>query len=275
MLPITLTDINFGGGTPTNSKAGFAAVGQATNDYWNYVKASFSATLTNADRSTSSVSITLSNAHNWGNNNSSTDPMFASDVYSGSASVPVFTIGNLQTGLYWFYIYGQNGNFQLSVSGTNYGTNTTDFAPIVNPTVWQQGAQYVLFTNVLVAGGQTVTVTANNTKDGTAYVSGIQIALLGQQISIASQPTKQTVCAGSSATFTLADGGMPLLNYQWLKDGTNVAGATGSAYTIPSLSPGDAGTYSVMITDLYWSATSTGAVLTVTTSPPTLTLRRM
>jgi hypothetical protein len=54
------------------------------------------------------------------------------------------------------------------------------------------------------------------------------------------------------------------LSYQWRKNTNNIGGATNSTYTIPAVSPGDAGNYSVIVTNSAGSAPSNNAVLTVT-----------
>lgn len=46
------------------------------------------------------------------------------------------------------------------------------------------------------------------------------------------------------------------VSYQWFKDGTALSGATASSYSIPSLSSGDAGYYSVTVSDGVTSLTS-------------------
>ena len=82
--------------------------------------------------------------------------------------------------------------------------------------------------------------------------------------SFTTQPASQSVTVGNSVTFTSAASGSPAPTYQWRKDGTNIAGATNTSFTIASVTAGDAGTYTVMATNSAGSATSNGATLTVT-----------
>jgi len=58
-----------------------------------------------------------------------------------------------------------------------------------------------------------------------------------------SQPLTKTVCAGSSAAFSVTASGSPSPTFQWFKNGTNLAGATTATLTIPSATADDAGTY--------------------------------
>jgi hypothetical protein len=64
--------------------------------------------------------------------------------------------------------------------------------------------------------------------------------------SITQQPVGLTVCEGQSASFTVVATGAGL-SYQWRKDGVNIPGATGSTYTIPSVTPANAGDYTVVV----------------------------
>jgi len=88
------------------------------------------------------------------------------------------------------------------------------------------------------------------------------------------QPTNQTVMLGGTATFNVGASGSNPLSYQWRKDGTNLvdggrtSGAVSNRLTIVSVQTNDAGAYSAMVTNLYGSAFSTNAVLTVQIPPP-------
>ncbi len=85
-----------------------------------------------------------------------------------------------------------------------------------------------------------------------------------------SQPTSQSVAVGANVTFTAAASGTPTPTYQWRKEGVNISGATSATLTLSSVATSAAGTYTVMATNSVGSATSNGAVLTVssgTTAP--------
>ena len=85
---------------------------------------------------------------------------------------------------------------------------------------------------------------------------------------ILSQPQSQAVFQGSNATLSVVADGAEPLSYQWRFNGTNaLADATNSAYTVSGALPGDAGTYSVVITNLLGSVTSSPAGLVVLTPP--------
>ncbi len=78
------------------------------------------------------------------------------------------------------------------------------------------------------------------------------------------QPVGVTVTAGQTATFSVTATGTPPPNYQWQKNGANIAGATGASYTTPVTSAGDSGSkFDVVVTNSKGSETSAVATLTV------------
>jgi hypothetical protein len=90
----------------------------------------------------------------------------------------------------------------------------------------------------------------------------------GQAPLIITQPADQSIPIGLQATFAVTATG-PNLKYQWSRNGTPIAGATGSAYSTASVLAADAGsTFSVALTNAFGSATSRAAALTVTARAP-------
>ena len=88
---------------------------------------------------------------------------------------------------------------------------------------------------------------------------------------IVTQPQPVTVVDGGSATFTVVATGNPAPGYQWLKNGTNITGATSATYTIAAVTLTDAATYSVLVSSSQGSDTSSGALLTVNRGPEVMT----
>jgi Immunoglobulin I-set domain len=81
---------------------------------------------------------------------------------------------------------------------------------------------------------------------------------------ISTQPTAQSVMAGSTATFTVTAAGTAPLSYQWNKGGTALAGGTLASYTTPVTAVVDSGSsYTVTVSNSAGSITSSAAVLTV------------
>jgi PQQ enzyme repeat len=87
--------------------------------------------------------------------------------------------------------------------------------------------------------------------------------------SIGTQPANASIVNGNMATFTVAADGTAPLTYQWQKNGTAIAGATGASYTTPAESVADTGaTFAVMVMNSGGSVTSAAAMLTVTATSP-------
>jgi len=71
-------------------------------------------------------------------------------------------------------------------------------------------------------------------------------------------------------TFTASATGLPSPNYQWNFNGTNISGATNASYLLAFVDTTNAGNYSVAISNLVGSVTSTNALLALV--PPAAAL---
>lgn len=84
---------------------------------------------------------------------------------------------------------------------------------------------------------------------------------------ITNHPQSLTVTQNQNAVFTVLAGGTAPLNYQWRFSSTNLAGATLGSYTRLSAQTNEAGNYSVVVSNIAGSVTSSVAVLTVLVPP--------
>jgi hypothetical protein len=82
-----------------------------------------------------------------------------------------------------------------------------------------------------------------------------------------SQPSSQSVLLGTIVTFAATATGSSLVRYQWRKDGVDLPGATAAALVLPYAPATAAGTYTVLATTMEGVASSSAALLTIT-SPP-------
>ena len=100
---------------------------------------------------------------------------------------------------------------------------------------------------------------------------------LGQSAppAITSQPASATVNAGQAVTLSVAATGNPAPAIQWFKDGRAIPGATNPSLTFASVFGGDAGSYTANVSNVVngtnYTLTTAAAVLTVVTTPPTIT----
>jgi hypothetical protein len=81
---------------------------------------------------------------------------------------------------------------------------------------------------------------------------------------ITAAPASATVLAGAAANLSVTAGGTPPFAYQWLRDGTPIAGATGATFKMEPVLPADGASYSVTVTNASGSVTSTPVALSVT-----------
>jgi Leucine-rich repeat (LRR) protein len=86
---------------------------------------------------------------------------------------------------------------------------------------------------------------------------------------ITASPASQTVTQGQNVSFNVSANNLcgDGLTYQWRFNGANLAGATGTGYTLATPQCTDAGNYDVVVTDLAGSLTSSVATLTVVAPP--------
>ena len=161
---------------------------------------------------------------------------------------------------------GQDASFSVVAAGTTplyylwYYTNS----PLNTAT----NASLVV-TNAQVgdAGGYSVVV-SNAYGSVTSAVAQLTVSIPDPP-SITTQPQDQiNVTPGSTVAFTVSAGGSEPLNYQWYYNTSNLlAGATSPALTITNVQLASAGSYSVTVSNIAGSATSSNAMLTVDTSP--------
>ena len=160
----------------------------------------------------------------------------------------------------------QDEAISLSVTATNGTTFTYQ---------WRKGGS-----NITGATDSSYTKTLAQTTDSGSYdcvvtnnygcvrTSVAATVIVNPKPVITTHPQPQSLCAGSSVTFTVvATTGSPF-TYQWLKNGSNISGATNSSYTINPIQSSDTANYSCVVTNTYGcSTTSNQAGLTVLTKP--------
>ena len=118
-----------------------------------------------------------------------------------------------------------------------------------------------------VAATDAASYTVTITNSVTSITSAAALLTVNLPPIIATPPAGATASIGSPVTFTVLAGGTAPFTYQWRKDGTPIGGATGSSFNIASVQPTDAGSYTVVVTNIVSFATSAAAVLAVNTPP--------
>jgi uncharacterized repeat protein (TIGR03803 family) len=192
---------------------------------------------------------------------------------SGFANLYGFTGGNDGVSPYAGLIlssntlYGTTAGDGSSRAGTVFAVNTdgSGFANLYGFTGGNDGGSP--YAGLILSG---------KVLYGTAYFGGSTGAgVVFSQIltppTITTQPTDQTVYAGSTATFTVVAGGTPPLSYQWNVNNTNIVDATNTTLTLVNVQPADGGVCAVSVSNAYGTIVSSNALLTVLGVPPTIT----
>ena len=143
------------------------------------------------------------------------------------------------------------------------GTNLSNTGNIEGADSWA-----LVLTNAQVANSGSYDVIARNAYGvTTSTVAAVSVYVVYYPPSITNQPTSRTAPTGSNATFTVGASGTAPLAYQWyFNTNTLLSGQTGASLTLSNVQSNDAGSYTVIVTNLYGSATS--AVATLTVIPP-------
>ncbi len=84
---------------------------------------------------------------------------------------------------------------------------------------------------------------------------------------ILTQPQSISGSVGTNAAFSVSAGGAPMLTYQWRFNGSNISGATLSAFTVTNAQAASVGSYSVVVSNSAGNVTSSDAVLALTEAP--------
>jgi hypothetical protein len=117
----------------------------------------------------------------------------------------------------------------------------------------------------------TYTITATSVDEPAVFVT--TTASISAPV-IMSQPTSQHVCTGSSIVLSVT--ATFAASYQWSLNSVPIPGATSATYTVPAAAAGNAGNYSVTVTNGAGSVTSNIAVVavgsTITSNPANLTV---
>ncbi len=178
-------------------------------------------------------------------------PTNTSVVVSSNASFTATLVGTLPMSFQWYF-----NNGPLVDGGRISGSAT----PVLN------------IAGVLTNdGGNYQLVASNQVGSATSSVAVLTPIILPPVF--LQQPASQSIITGSNANFFVVMGGTPPYSFQWylnnqplVDDGIHIAGSTTSSLNISNLTTGDAGSYSLTVTNLS-GATNTVATLTVLVPP--------
>lgn len=136
--------------------------------------------------------------------------------------------------------------YAWQINGTNIPGQTNSSLPLVNLKPTDAGLYTVFVSNLVSATSSSATLS------------------VGDAPVINAEPVPVVQLVGSNATFSVGATGSPVLAYQWYTNSVAVSGATGSSLSFASLTVDlDGTTVSVIVTNNYGVAPSSGALLSV------------
>jgi hypothetical protein len=177
------------------------------------------------------------------------------NIAGGAISQAVGTVsGDLYLVSFWL---AGNGFYSSDILTASFGgTNGFSATNILGSFGYQQynflataTGTNTLFTFSGILGG------------GTFFLDDVSISLATPQILI--QPTNQSVILGGNASFVVGANSIAPEVYQWQFDGTNLSAATNNTLALSGATSTNAGSYTVVITNVYGAITSVPAILSV------------
>lgn len=132
----------------------------------------------------------------------------------------------------------------------------------------QTNVNLVLPTTTVADSGSYYAIATN--PDGPTQSSDIALTILADTpVTITQQPTSTTVPEGYPASFSIQTAGTPPIYYQWNRNGSNIPGATDSAYNIAAVSlTNNADTYFCTVSNV-----ANGSPQSIPSSSVTLTVQ--
>jgi hypothetical protein len=155
-------------------------------------------------------------------------------------------------------VIGAGTNLQFIATG-HFSDGSSQL--VTNGITWASSGPITasITTNGLASGLSLGTSTVSATS-GSASGSTLLTVVVHPTISV--NPSNTTATPGGIVVLSAgASGGN--LGYQWQLNGTNIAGATGASLSLTNVNAGQAGSYTVIVSNAAGSSTSTGAVLSL------------
>jgi hypothetical protein len=167
-------------------------------------------------------------------------PLSTTNVTGGTVQFNAAASGSEPLAYRWY-----RGSTALADDARHFGAATSSL--IITNLLTSDAGSYTL--RVTSPFGSTTSAVANLT----VYIPP----------SFTLQPTSRTVLGGASFSLTVAATGTPPLRYQWVKNGTNLNGATSTFLSLFNARRTNSGSYFVIVTNLGGVVTSSTAVVKV------------
>ena len=171
----------------------------------------------------------------------SSQPAGQTVLAGGTATFTVTAGGTTPVAYQWYF----NGSAISGAAGSNAGFATINYT-LTGLTTNNTGNYLVVVTN---AAGSSTSIVASLT--------------VWEPVHFAVQLTNQTVVAGAAVNLSSSAAGTGPFNFQWYKNGGQLAGATNSVLTLTNAGVANSGSYYVVVTSPYSFGISPPALLLV------------
>ena len=165
------------------------------------------------------------------------------------------TVNGPGTLTFWWKVSSETNNDYV-----NFSVDGTEQSRISGTVNWRQQTYYLTPGTHTLAWNYSKNATVNSGSDA-AWLDQVLYVDGGTAVFIASNPTDQVSALSANATFTVVAQGTPPFGYQWLFNSNSISSATNSTLTITNVHITNTGSYQVVVTNNYGSATSTNANL--------------
>ncbi|MDC0713634.1 discoidin domain-containing protein [Stigmatella sp. ncwal1] len=167
---------------------------------------------------------------------------------------------------------GQTATFSVTATGSP----TLTYQWRKNGTAIAGATAATYTTPVLTAAdnGASYSVVVTNPVNSMTSAAAILTVNPAVAPTLTQQPTSVSVRANDPVSFSVMASGTSPFTYQWQFNGANITGANGSTYTIAQAQNGDAGKYTVVVSNAAGSVTSAAATLTIAPPGTNLALRQ-
>lgn len=187
-------------------------------------------------------------------------------IVSGAAALPVILEQpknmSIEPGWPAFFHVVASGSLSLKYQWKRNGVNI----------IGANSDWYMKDANSYGENGAIYTVVVSNVSGSVTSSNGVLTVYPPMAPSLLYAPVSSTVFVGQSATFSAVVAGSPPPNYQWKRNGVDIAGANSPLYITPVLALADSGAlYSLVATNSAGSVVSSQASVTVKAGSPAST----
>jgi hypothetical protein len=142
----------------------------------------------------------------------------------------------------------------------NWSVDGISFATISNATFTAS--------NVFVGYWDPFASLSSNNAVNFGLVDNVRVEVPAVAPAITAQPQITWAAVGSNAMFSVTATGLPVPAYQWIFNAVAIGGATNATFTVTNIQSGNAGNYSVVVTNIAGSTVSSNALLAIIASQP-------